>query len=81
MKPKQSQLQYSFGQVFVNPYLGNKTTEVLDVNKRRVGWLWTHTDGRIIVSPYLGFYLWYGPDSREWTAESGAAWLVKSRAP
>ena len=77
MKPKLS--KYSLGQVFENKYLGNKTTEVLDVNKRRAGWLWTHTDGRIIASPYLGFYVWYDPSGKDWTVESAANWLVKHR--
>jgi len=77
MKPKLS--KYSLGQVFENKYLGNKTTEVLDVNKRRAGWLWTHTDGRIIASPYLGFYVWYDSSGNDWTVESAANWLVKHR--
>ena len=74
-----NKLTYRFGEVFVNPYLGNKTTEVLNINKKRVGWIWTHTDGRIIVSPNLGFYVWYGPNGEQWTTESGANWLVNSR--
>tara|TARA_Y100001963_G_C6744816_1_gene431001 strand:- start:24 stop:254 length:231 start_codon:yes stop_codon:yes gene_type:complete len=70
---------FSYGEVFINPWLGNKTTEVLDVNKKRAGWIWTHTDGRIVVSPHLGFYIWYGPDGAEWTQETGAKWLVSKR--
>ena len=77
MKPKPK--TYPFGQVFINPYLGNKTTEVLDINKKRAGWIWTHTDGRVIVSPYLGFYIWYDVAGKEWTTESAAVWLVKNR--
>ena len=79
MKAKKKIAKYSIGQVFINPYLGNKTSEVLDVNKERAGWLWTHTDGRIIVSPYLGFYIWYDPAGNEWTTETGANWLVQHR--
>ena len=70
-----SKKPYTFGQVFINPYLGNKTTEVLS-QKKRVGWLWTHTDGRVIVSPYLGFYIWFNENAERWTTESGAMWLV-----
>tara|TARA_R100000152_G_C6666639_1_gene104069 strand:- start:3 stop:245 length:243 start_codon:yes stop_codon:yes gene_type:complete len=79
MKPKKPLPKYTFGQVFINPYLGNKTTEVLDANKKRAGWLWTHTDGRVIVSPYLGFYVWFDEVGKEWTTESGAEWLVQHR--
>lgn len=76
--PKKGPL-YTFGEVFVNPYLGNKTTEVLDADKKRAGWIWTHTDGKVIVSPYLKFYLWYGPGGEDWTTETAALWLVQSR--
>ena len=70
---------YSFGESFANPYLGNKITEVLDSNKKRVGWLWCMSDGCVIVSPHLGYYIWYGEGGEEWTMESGAIWLIKSR--
>lgn len=76
---KKKQPIYSLGEVFINPYLGNKTTEVLDKNQKRAGWLWTHTDGKIVVSPYLGFYIWYSEEGGEWSAEEGAIWLVKNR--
>ncbi len=79
MKPKKPKQAYSFGSVYENKYLGNKTTEVLDLKDRRAGWLWTHTDGRVIVSPYLGFYVWFDSLGNEWTTESGANWLVKNR--
>ena len=70
---------YSLGEVFKNQYLGNKITEVLDSNKKRAGWLWEHTSGCIVVSPYLGFYVWYAPGGEAWTAESGAMWLTQHR--
>ena len=71
---------YQLGEVFQNPYLGNKITEVLNREGKRVGWLWSTTDGRIIVSPNLGFYVWYDEGGDTWTMESGASWLTKKRA-
>lgn len=79
MKKKKTKKPFSFGEVFQNPYLGSKTTEVLDSNNKRAGWIWSHTDGRIVVSPYLGFYVWYSDDGGDWTAEAGALWLVQHR--
>lgn len=70
---------YSLGEEFKNPYLGNKITEVLDQNKERAGWIWTTSNGRVIVSPHLGIYVWYNEGGEEWTSESGALWLVKHR--
>jgi hypothetical protein len=70
---------YSFGESYVNPYLGNKITEVLDAKKARAGWIWTHTDSRVVVSPHLGLYVWFNEGGVEWTMETAAAWLVKSR--
>ena len=72
-----SKLNFSFGDVFQNPYLGDKTTEVLNKNKNRVGWIWEHSDGTVIVSPYLGFYVWYAPGGAKWTVETGCNWLIK----
>ena len=74
-----SKKQYSFGESFTNPYLGNKIIEVLDKNKKRIGWLWQTVDGKIIVSPHLGMYLWYAEGGAEWTKESGANWLTQNR--
>ena len=76
---ERSKKDFSYGEVFINPWLGNKTTEVLDANKKRAGWLWTHTNDRVVVSPHLGFYIWFGPDGKEWTMETGARWLVSKR--
>ena len=70
---------YSYGEVFKNKYLGNKITEVLNSNKERVGFIWTTSEGRVIVSPHLGFYVWYGEGGEEWTMESASVWLVEKR--
>ena len=75
---KKPPASYTFGEVYINPYLGNKTTEVLNLEKKRIGWIWTHTDNRVVVSPHLGFYIWYGPNGDEWTTETAANWLVLS---
>lgn len=69
---------YSFGEVFQNKYLGTTITEVLNAEKKRIGFIWKQSDGRIIVSPHLGFYVWYAPGGGAWTTESGANWLVLS---
>tara|TARA_Y100001973_G_C5136138_1_gene300400 strand:+ start:592 stop:861 length:270 start_codon:yes stop_codon:yes gene_type:complete len=71
---------FSFGEVFSNPYLGSKFTEVLNMDKTRVGWVWAHTDGRIVVSPHLGFYIWFDDRGENWTVDSAATWLAKKRA-
>ena len=71
---------YSFGEVFINPYLGNKTTEVLNKKNKRIGWIWTHTDDKVVVSPHLGFYVWYGENGEEWTVDSAAMWLINKRS-
>jgi hypothetical protein len=76
---KKKTTPYSFGEVFLNPYLGNRITEVLDGKGKRLGWLWETTEARIIVSIQLGFYLWYDEGGEEWTMESGALWLVRNR--
>ena len=78
-KPAKPVKQYFFGEVFTNPYLGSKFTEVLNTEKRRAGWVWTHRDGRIVVSPHLGTYVWFGEGGKVWTVETGALWLVHSR--
>ena len=71
---------YSFGDQFINPYIGNKITEVLNFSKKRVGWIWETTQGKIVVSPHLGLYLWFGENGKEWTVESGANWLCSKRS-
>ena len=70
---------YSIGEVFINPYLDTKISEVLDKDKKRAGWLWSMSDGRIIVSPHLGFYVWFNEGGDQWTMESGALWLISKR--
>lgn len=82
MKPKVKKKQpdtYSFGEVFTNPYLGNRIVEVLDANKNRVGWVWAHTDGNIVASPHLGFYVWYDVNGNPWTVDTAAKWLSRKR--
>jgi len=71
--------KWTIGEVFTNPYLGNKTTEILSPEGNRIGFIWTHTDGKIVVSPHLGFYVWYAEGGEDWTLESGADWLAKHR--
>ena len=71
---------YSLGEVFRNPYLGCKITEVLDSKKKRAGFIWEHSDGRVVVSPHLGFYIWHAEKGKPWTPETGAQWLVQHRA-
>ena len=71
--------QYLFGESFTNPYLGNKITEVLNMKRQRIGWLWQTTEGKIIVSPHLGMYIWFADGATEWTKETGAQWLVRNR--
>lgn len=70
--------QYSFGEVFSNKYLNTTITEVLNSNKKRVGYIWKQSDGTIIVSPHLGLYVWFGPNGDSWSIESAAKWLVFS---
>jgi len=69
---------YKFGLVYKNPYLGSKVQEVLTVSKQRLGYIWIHSCGRVIVSPNLGLYVWFGPNGDEWTVETAANWLVSS---
>ena len=69
---------YRFGEVFKNQYLGNRITEVLSKEGKRLGWVWEHSTGRIVVSPHLGFYIWFAEDGAAWTKESAAVWLVNS---
>ena len=76
---KKSKRLFSFGDVFENKYLGNKITEVLNSSKKRVGWIWTQSNGRTIVSPSLGIYVWFDEKGNKWTNESGADWLVRHR--
>ena len=70
---------YKLGEVFDNPYLDNKITEVLSIKGERAGWLWTTHDGKTIVSPHLGSYIWEGEGGVPWTMETGAIWLIKAR--
>jgi len=81
MAKKKTKRPYSFGEIHRNKWLGNKITEVIGADRKRLGWLWTHTDGRVIVSPHLGFYIWFDGDGERWTQESGAMWLVTARLP
>ena len=67
---------YTFGEEFINPYLGCKFTEVLSLDKKRAGWVWKHTNGRIVVAPHLGTYVWYDEKGNEWTTDTGALWLI-----
>ena len=73
-------VSYYLGEVFQNPHLGCRITEVLDAKKQRAGFIWQHSDGRVVVSPHLGFYIWDGEKGKPWTAETAAQWLVKHRA-
>ena len=70
---------FKYGEVFTNKYLGNRITEVKSADGRRAGWVWEHTTGKIVVSPHLGFYIWFAGGGGEWTKEAGALWLVRSR--
>jgi hypothetical protein len=71
--------RYQYGETFENPYLGNTITEVLDMDKQRIGWIWKTSDGSIIVSPHLGFYIWFDEGGEKWTKQSGSLWLVRNR--
>lgn len=70
---------YSFGTSWTNPYLGSKFTEVLNAEKKRIGFIWTHTDGRVVVMPSIGFHVWLNEDGDEWEVDEAAIWLVKQR--
>lgn len=70
--------KYSFGEVHSNKYTGAKLVEILSLKNHTVGWLWELTDGRIVVSPHLGFYIWYDGKGNEWDIETGAKWLCQS---
>jgi hypothetical protein len=76
---KRSDAIYSIGETFKNPYLGNSIMEVRNNKGKRAGWLWSTSEGRIIVSPQLGLYIWYNEGGEEWTLKSGAHWLVAKR--
>jgi len=76
---KKSKPSYVLGEEFVNPWLGTKIIEVLDSQSKRAGWVWVHADGKVVVSPHLGFYVWEGENGEKWTTESAALWLVKHR--
>tara|TARA_B100001123_G_C15169881_1_gene970939 strand:- start:511 stop:783 length:273 start_codon:yes stop_codon:yes gene_type:complete len=79
IKTKKSKVRnYSFGEKHTNKYLGCSFTEVLNDKKERIGWIWKHTDGKIVVMPHIGFHVWYN-DGKEWTQEEGCAWLIKDR--
>jgi hypothetical protein len=69
---------YKFGEVFTNKYLGNRITEVKSTDGKRLGWVWEHSDGRVVVSPHLGFYIWFAEGGAFWTKDSAAVWLVNS---
>ena len=77
--PKKQPELYTLGEVFVNPYLGNRIVEVISAENKRVGWVWTHTDGTIVASPHLGFYVWYDNEGNAWTLDTAAKWLAKKR--
>ena len=78
-RTKKSKVLFTFGEVWQNPYLGCKFTEVLNTEKKRIGFIWTHTDGRIVVMPSLRFYIWYDEEGDEWdSVEKGAQWLLSS---
>lgn len=74
--PKKIKKKYSYGEVFSNPYLGDKTIEVLNSIGIRVGWIWQHSDGTIVVSPHIGFYVWFAENGSIWNMESATNWLV-----
>ena len=79
IEPKKIKIKkpvYSLGEKHVNKYLGCSFTEVLDEKKNRLGWIWKHTDGRIVVMPTLGFHVWFN-EGQEWTMEAGCNWLMK----
>ena len=78
-KKKEKSSSYLVGEVFIDKYLGCRFTEIMNSERQRVGWIWTHTNGKVVVAPHLGFYLWFGESGEEWTIESGAMWLVRSR--
>ena len=65
---------FSCGDVLENIYTGTKLTEIIS-NKKTVGWIWSLTDGRVVVSPNLGFYLWFDSNNDHWTFNTGALWL------
>ena len=70
---------YSLGEVYTNPYLDTRITEILDGEDKRAGWVWVQRGGRVIVSPHLGVYVWYDEYGNKWTTEAGALWLTKER--
>jgi len=77
IKPNiQKIMNYSFGESHSNKYLNCSFTEILNKEKNRVGWIWKHTNGKIVVMPNMGFHIWFN-EGEEWTVESGALWLVK----
>ena len=79
MSKRDSKKPYSLGTVWRNPYLGSKFTEVLGNERRRIGFVWTHRDGRVVVMPSLGTHVWFNEEGEEWTMEEGALWLAKKR--
>jgi len=79
VKPNLSVKPYTIGEKHLNQYTGMSIIEILDGEKKRSGWIWTTSIGKVIVSPHLGHYIWYNEGGEDWTTESGALWLVKKR--
>ena len=77
-KQQKDTVNYTLGEVFENKYIGNRIIEVLDARKERVGWIWNTPNNEVIVSPHLGFYIWYNEGGVPWTIESGANWLISN---
>ena len=77
--PPKNTTPYTLGEEFTNPYLGCKFTEILMLDKKRAGWVWTHRDGRIVIAPHLGTYVWFNEGGEFWTFEAGALWLIEKR--
>lgn len=72
--------KYTKGEVHTNQYTGMSFVEILNLQRKRVGWVWTTSQGRVIVSPHMGFYLWYNEGGEEWTQETAALWLINVRS-
>ena len=63
------------GEIHENKFTGTRLTEIISSKKISCGWIWSLSDGRVVVSPSLGFYLWYDPNNEHWTFDSGGQWL------
>ena len=61
---------YKIGSIFREKYIGSTLKEILSPENQRLGWIWTMSDGTVIVSPHLGLYVWYGEGGESWTLES-----------